>query len=769
MNDVSGLFAAFLIVASLYFAREVLVPLCLAGLITFLLAPIATWLERLRLPKSVAGILVISLTTLGVCSIGWVVLGQVYNLAVELPQYQNNITQKAAELHLQSAGKLTTTVQMLNEVSQQVADSNTNKSTLSPDLKPHRTKGIESLATLPSRTPTSASLHPVPVQVEDANSSWISAAISKIQPLASPAASVFAVIIFVIFMLLARYDIRDRTVRLMGSDRIHVTTVAMTEAATRVSRYLLMQFSVNLGYGLVVGAALWALGIPHPLLWAVTTFLFRFVPYVGIMAACAGPLLMALAVSPHWSTAGWTLGLYIVLELVAANAIEPCLYGSSTGVSALAILVAAVFWTWLWGIPGLLLSTPLTVCLIVLGQHVPRLQFLGVLFSEQPVLDPPQRLYQRVLASDSRDAGKLIEEALKTQSLESVYDNLVIPTLSLVEEARHADQLDSHQGELALQEIEELVEEQWTWREVQPDLYLPSVVCIAVKDVADDIASRLLKNALAGTHTVEILTSEMLSADVVDTIDKVRPEVICVVGVPPQAIRHLRVRCHQLRTRFPEHIIVACVFSTECDLANVRGRIPISDANHVVCSLDQAQQYLKSLTPRPSMEIDGTLLQVVSPAEPLKTVVLDESSDDIFNQITRTLARSFNAPVALINIFEEGEFPWRSQCGLPTIESGDVDSLCIADICRQAALPDGLIVPDTMLDCRFQDDPVLLERGLRFFAGMPVSGFDEKTIGALCVFDTRPREITPQQEKHLRDLAQAVTNAIALQRVSSAN
>ena len=763
-SNVSELLAAFLIVASLYFAREVLIPLCLAGLITFLLAPIASWLERFRLPRSVSGILVIGLTSLSACSLGWVVLGQVYNLALELPRYQENITQKVNASHLHSASKLTTTVQMLGEVSRQISDSNTDKSVSSPASGPVRRGDSDALAKPLLASSLPASTRPVPVQIEDAKTSWVSVAVSEIHPLIGPATSAFAVIIFVVFMLLARDDIRDRTVRLMGSDRIHVTTVAMTDAASRVSRYLLMQFVVNLGYGLVVGVALWTIGIPHPLLWAVTTFLFRFIPYIGILAAGAGPVLMALAVSPHWSTAGWTLGVYIVLELLAANAVEPCLYGASTGVSALAILVAAIFWTWLWGIPGLLLSTPLTVCLIVIGQHVPRLEFLGVLFGEKTVLDPPERLYQRILASDSKDAGKLIEEELRTHSLEGVYDKLIIPTLSLVEEARHAEKLDSERGELALQEIEDMVEERWTWKGPEPGAHLHSIACVAVKDVADDIACQLLRHVLAETHMVETLTSDLLSADVVETIMRVQPKVICVVGIPPQAIRHLRVRCHQLRTRFPEITIVACVFSTECDLANVRSRIPMHDANHVVCSLEQAQEYLKSLASSPSTETSTSVLLASSSSDLPQDLPLDESSHDIFDQITNALARSFDAPIALINIREKGDDLWRAQCGLPVNESNGSYSLRTSTICNQAIVADGLIVPDTTQDLRFQYDQVLLEKGIRFFAGMPVLGLDDEEIGSICVFDTRPRQTTPQQETYLKELARSVTNAIALQR-----
>lgn len=590
---MSGLIGAFLLVASLYLAREVLIPLCLAGLITFLLAPVASKLEGWRLPRTVSSLLVVVLAAVSVCSVGWVVLGQVYNLALELPKYQENVSHKVGVLHLGSPGRLSATVQMLDDLGRQISNSGTETPAvkLSSEPAPHRVKSLNTNTDPPK--PLAVQDSPVNVRIEDPKTSLASLALEEVRPLIGPATSAFAVTIFVIFMLLGRDDIRDRAVRLMGSDRIHITTVAMSDAAARVSRYLLMQFVVNLGYGLVVGVALWAIGIPHPLLWAVTTFLLRFIPYVGILAAGTGPVLLALAASPTWSTACWTLGLYVVLELLAANAVEPYLYGTSTGVSALAILVAAIFWTWLWGIPGLLLSTPLTVCVIVVGQHVPQLEFLGVLFGEKTVLDPSQRLYQRLLASDAKDVGKLIQAEVKESSEIDAYDRLVMPTLSLVEDARHTEQLEGERAETALQIMEDVLEEQWTTSAVETDNQKNSIVCVAVKDLADDIACQLLKQVLSNTHTVEALASDLMSADVVARINEIQPSAICVVGIPPQAIRHIRVRCHQLRARFPEITTVACVFSKECDLANVRSRIPLSDAQHVVCSLEQATDLSK--------------------------------------------------------------------------------------------------------------------------------------------------------------------------------
>ncbi len=702
---------------------------------------------------------------LGIGSIGWVVLGQVYNLAVELPEYQQNVTQKINVLHLHSAGRLTNTVQMLSEVSRQISNGKPVQASPPPssELVRRGTRNVAATGPRPLGTPAAPNA-PISVRVEDSGRSFASMAVFEVQPLIAPLTRAFAVVIFVVFMLLARDDIRDRAVRLMGSTRIHVTTVAMVDAATRVSRYLLMQFIVNLGYALVLGLALWAIGIPHPLLWAVTTFLLRFVPYVGILAAGVGPILLALAVSPHWSMAGWTLAVYVFLELLAANVIEPLLYGSSTGVSALAILVAAIFWTWLWGIPGLLLSTPLTVCLIVVGRHVPRLGFLSILFGENKVLDPPERLYQRILASDLRDAAKLIEEESKTSSREAAYDKLIIPTLNLIEEARHTERLEAARAESALQQIEDLIEEQWIPDGVSLGSREGAIICVSAKDLADDIACQLLKQVLVETHSVVTLASDLMSADVDAKIELVRPAVLCVVGIPPQAIRHIRVRCHQLRTKFPEIPIVACVLSTECDLANVRGRIPIGDANHVVCSLQQAQEYLMSLEiAAEAVPNHRTPPAMAAPSTPCYAD-LDESSKDVFEQITVALAKTFEAPIALIHMHEEGNALWQAQCGLGQPEGSSASSLGQSALCAKATLGTCLVVADTAEDPLFCHDPILLDKGIRFFAGMPILSSEGGEIGSLCVFDTRPRQVTPPQEAGLKMLAKTAADAIALQR-----
>lgn len=769
-SNGTGLIAGILILAVLYFARDVFIPLALAGLLAFLLTPLANRLERAGIRRTPAALLVIALAFSVLTATGWVVLGQIYNLAIELPQYQQNITDKVQKLHLNSAGELTSTVQMMANISKEL--SSTGNSTAPVIVTPTPRRRSTTRTPPPPLGPdtTQKPSQPVSVRIEEPEASMLVVAGRSIRPLIRPLITAFIVFVFVVFMLLGRDNLRDRAIRLAGDTRMHVTTVAMTDAGTRVSRYLLMQFVVNLSFGTIAGLALWAIGIPHPLLWAVMACLLRFVPYIGIWMAAAGPLLLAMAVSPTWTQCAWTAALFIILELVAGNVLEPLLYGSSTGISALAILVAAIFWTWIWGPAGLLLSTPLTVCLVVIGRHVPHLQFIGILFGEETVLAPPQRFYQRILASDSRDATLLVEDLLKTKSREEVYDAVLVPALSLIEEARHAEEITSVRAEQILQSIEELVDD--LWARSSPSAPAPAspqkILCIPARDFADEITAQLVMHTVSQAGTVRVLSSELSTPDLLDLIASEHPDVVCVVGTPPQTMRPLRLRCHQLRTHFPDLVVVACILSSDCDLSNIRSRVPIADAQHVACSVQQAREYLVSLSNPVTAAVQPEA--VAEPADPIAPLaepspidiynISAESDGDVFNHIAAQLAKSFEAPIALINAAGGEPQFWKAQSGLP---EEDTEASPDISICSRITFNrSSVIVPDTAEDPRFANDPFLHEKGIRFYAGTPLTTHDGEELGSICVLDTRPRQITEQQKDHLQTVADLVMNAIEL-------
>jgi hypothetical protein len=317
-----------------------------------------------------------------------------------------------------------------------------------------------------------------------------------------------------------------------------------------------------------VGFGLLLIGIPHPLVWAVLAALLRFIPYVGRWLAAAGPLLLAIGVAAGWGKFGWTLGLYAILELLTGNVVEPLLHGSSTGISAIAILVAAVFWTWLWGPVGLLLSTPLTVCLVVVGRYVPHLEFLGILFGDEPALSPAQRFYQRMIASEAEDAAELTEQLVREQSLVEVYDNVIIPAISLAEEGRPAGFIDSATAAYFLENTRELTDEIGSAGYPEPKEIHTSakVICLPARDAADELACHMFAQLFAGIE-VKVLQVGISGDSLAQAVLAARPDLICVSGVPPQATRHVAVRCRHLRRLFPN------TKRSDADLASIRKRI----------------------------------------------------------------------------------------------------------------------------------------------------------------------------------------------------
>ncbi|MER8726039.1 AI-2E family transporter [Mesorhizobium sp. M1027] len=401
-------------VAALYFGREVFLPIAIALLLTFALVPMVSALKRAgipRLPAVIASVLG-AFTVLALFS--FIVATQVSELAQNIPLYQANILTKVRSLKDTGVGG--GIVSRLSRVIERVGQ------------ELDRPGPVQPAADQPPR-------EPIPVEIV-ARERPLEVLQNLIGPLLSPLGSAGLIVVVVIFMLLEREDLRDRFIRLVGYGDLHRTTEALQDAGKRVGRYLLMQLVVNIVYAVPITFGLWVLGIPNPLLWGLLALALRFVPYIGPVIATLLPLFLALAVAPGWSLVLWTAGLFVVVELITGNVIEPWLYGSRTGLSPLAIIVAAIFWTWLWGPLGLVLSTPLTVCLVVLGRHVPQFEFLDVLFGNEPVLEPHARLYQRLLAGDPEEATDHAEEMLEENYLVEFYDKVAIPALLLGEQDR---------------------------------------------------------------------------------------------------------------------------------------------------------------------------------------------------------------------------------------------------------------------------------------------------------------------------------------------
>ncbi|WP_158743724.1 AI-2E family transporter [Acidisphaera sp. L21] len=401
------------IVTALYFAREVVMPITLAVLLSFVLAPLVNRLRRIHVPRVVAVMLSVMVALSIILALTGLIGLQIANLAGNLPKYQFTIETKATLVQKYTIGRLS---DLLTSYGRQVQ-------IVAPPAPPPP-------ASTPRPSP-SADPKPVPVQVQEPPLSPLQLAREVLAPVFSPLANGAIVFVVTIFVLLQQDDLRDRLIRLFGSSDLHRTTLALDDAGRRLSRYFLTQLAINAGFGCVICAGLLVIGVPNPVLWGIMGAMLRFVPYVGSWLAGLLPIALASAVDPGWSMALWTIALYGVVELTVGQVVEPFIYGHSTGLSPLSVVVAAIFWSWLWGPIGLILSTPLTLCLVVLGRHVPRLEFLDVILGDSPALTPVESFYQRILANDADEALEQAEQLLRERSLSSYYDEVVLQGLRL--------------------------------------------------------------------------------------------------------------------------------------------------------------------------------------------------------------------------------------------------------------------------------------------------------------------------------------------------
>jgi hypothetical protein len=412
------------------------------------------------------------------------------------------------------------------------------------------------------------------------------------------------VIILVVFFLVRREDLRDRFIRLIGTGQVTVTTQMLEDAATRVSRYLSMLFIINATFGIAVGIGLYLIGLPNAILWGILAATLRFIPYIGPWLAAAMPISLALAISTGWVAPILAIALFVVLELFSNNVMEPWLYGKKTGMSAVAVLMAAVFWTWLWGIVGLLLATPLTVCLLVIGKHVSQLSFLDVLLGNEPVFDANRRVYQRLLAGDQEEAQDLVDDDLAKKPLVEVYDTLLIPALALAETDWHRDDLDEHRHNFILQSLKEIIYDR---RDVQPirpgqdDLRQhparqPCLLCLPARNEADEIAGMMLAQLLAKSEwLVKSVSPSVASSELIDLVEKFKPDVVCISATPPAAVMHARHLCKQVRERYPKVAVVVGLWNAQIDLGKARTRLGSDAITQVVVTLGEAEEQVRLL------------------------------------------------------------------------------------------------------------------------------------------------------------------------------
>ncbi|MBV9658998.1 MAG: AI-2E family transporter [Verrucomicrobia bacterium] len=636
-----------IVLVVLYLAREVLIPLALAVLFSFLLGPAVRRLERRGVWRGVAVSVVCSAFFLIFAGIAWIVVNQTVDLAGQLPTYQENISRKLQSLRRQGGGSLNRAAKAVENINKQLQESATDKaveeaapntSSEAPGTSPRTITGKPANPREPPPPP------PVAVRVVEQTHSPTEYVTSLLGPLLGPLGTAGIVVVFTIFLLLEAEDLRDRLLHLAGSEQLSVTTQAVNEAGDRVSRYLRMQALINTSFGVAVALGLWGIGVPNAALWGLLATCLRFIPYLGTWIAMALPAMLAFAVYETWAPLVETVAFFALLELILCNFIEPMLFSHSTGVSTVAVVVAATFWTWLWGPVGLLLSTPLTVCIVVLGRYMPRLEFLHTLLGDQPALPIDARLYQRLLAFDQEAVVTLADEELKTHSPAEFYDSALIPTLNQA-------QFDQRQGRLGddvqlfiRQTTQALVEDLRERPRASfffgsasaasngngnsngetdksnasaqasaepaaeqapscPSALPTRVLILPARNESDEAAGEMLAHLLALDCTgAEVLSSRLLIQETTIAVAERKPALIFISAVRPFAVMHARYLCKRLRAQNPTVKIIIGLWDAkdpaldETGKTNLRASAPADGvATTMAEAIILARDYLPQL------------------------------------------------------------------------------------------------------------------------------------------------------------------------------
>lgn len=627
---------AVLAVAVLYLAKVLLLPLGIAVLFAFLLAPVVGFLERLHFPRPAAAVLVIFAFATLLAVVSWTLFTQLVSIADDLPTYRDNITQKINSLHRPGDSALGHAQRELQKISDELGIVN---STATAALQPPNKAAEKPIGTSPDH----------PVQVREVGRP--TGRLDQLGGILEPLTTAFLAVVFTFFVLLQREDLRNRLIHLSGDRNLTLMTQAMRDASERISRYFLLQLSVNLTFGALIATALYFIGLPHPLLFGALATLCRFVPYVGTPVAGMIPTLLSIAVFHGWRNTLLVGATFTILEVVTANYVEPHIYGRHTGLSSIAVLIAAAFWTLIWGPVGLILSVPLTVCLVVMGSHIPSLEFLAVLLGDQPVIPPYTCFYQRLLAYDQREASNLLFNCLKTQPLVAVYDTILLPALTLVEKDRQQGDLDDSTLHFIRETTADLVEELgFRALEDQSQSKAPdsanvpnaasdpdsaafpnpanaasgganpasSAIVVPIRDGFDSLLSTMLTQvlSLAGINAIALPIRAI--HETVASVREHNPATVILSGMPPVAMARANRLYRGLRSEHSDLKIVIGIWNYNDDTARAAQMISRTDDLHIVTSLSDAVARAQSDTdtkPAVPQPLDSSPQLVAAPKD----------------------------------------------------------------------------------------------------------------------------------------------------------
>ncbi|WP_299361601.1 AI-2E family transporter [uncultured Paracoccus sp.] len=735
---------AAVIVAALYLGRDILIPLAIAFLISFALGPLVNWVVRRGLPRIIA-VFAAVLLVLGVLGgLGTVVTMQVRALSEQLPTYQTTIRTKIEGLgtRLQGPGMFDGALQTVDTVQEEVAEVVGEEE--EEDIAPQRVRVI-----------------PEPVSPFETAMLWLS-------PLLAPVATAGIVLVFVVLILLDQGDLRDRLLRMLGGN-LYRSTDALEEAGKRISKYLLMQLLVNVSYGIPMALGLWLIGVPGWILWGTLAAVMRFIPYVGPILSAVFPLSLAFAVDPGWNMVLFTLGLILVLELVSNNVVEPLLYGSSTGLSAISLIAAATFWTAIWGPVGLVLSTPLTVCLLVIGRYIPQLSVLETLLGSTPALDLPTRIYQRLIANDPDEAIETAEDAIETTSVTRFYSDHGMEVLRQAS----ADYLHTARAEHRLRIATGMDALLDSLREDHPAPIAadapPQVVCVAGKWDIDRSACEMLAHSLR----LEGIAADERAAGAattryVDGLELDRAQVVLLSYFSREPDAAARNLARRIRRRWPGISIVIGLWGLSGeDLDPQRAQALGADA--VVASIDEAVLRIERIIGlAEKMQVDRPDPQTTAErAAALADVNLgDPDLREDLDDLAKRAADVFDVRMAAILVMEpEQEVIVGQNRELRGIATTDGRDLTVMPpdgrIAAQVAAEDGpIMVADVERDPRFADSTALRSWSVRALTATPVRQADEVILGALCLMDDEIRTLDDDELRLLQSLAAEVAERL---------
>lgn len=747
-------------VAVLYFGRDIFIPLALAILLAFVLAPLVIWLKRIGIPKIPSVVAAVLLAFLVIGGIGTIVGSQLVELAGNLPEYRRTIADKLGALRSTVAGggiveRFTTMVRDLGRDLDRPAASPPPQAGASPPGS--RLEGAGG----------AGRRDPVPVVIETGPAQPLTIIQTVLGPLIGPLGTTGLVIVFVIFILIEREDLRDRFIKLVGAGNLQKSTEAISEAAARVSRYLIAQLAVNVSYGIPIGLGLWWIGVPNAILWGLLATVLRFIPYLGPWLAALFPIALAFAVDPGWWMLLWVVGLFLVMELVSNNVVEPWLYGASTGLSAFAVIVGAIFWTTLWGPAGLFLATPLTVCLVVLGRYVPGLEFLGVLLGSEPVLSPEERFYQRLLAGNIVEAVEEAETAIAKSSATEFLDTVVLPALRLAESDRQlasivelrrtfAEGIEAVMDDVA--ELDGVAETTHSKHgkdaaPTVPVLGTGRILCIGGRTELDEAAARLLVGRLGEAGLLaEVVPPLAVGRVTLAQLDLADVSVVLLSYLDPEPQAWARYVCRRLARRAPRAARVVALWNVGAAVLADAARS--LDADAVVTTIAGAEERVTALasTERPHRRDSDSDLSEDDRrlVARLEAAGVETGRGRLAEELTRIARPLVGSGVLVVTLADAAEAtgPKLEPAAAATsvLDSASARSAMSrpreAALCRSviaSGVP--LVIEDVAETPTWAADPVLLEKGIRFYAGAPVVGPSGAVVAAVCILDTTPRKL----------------------------